>query len=93
MAVDNLTKVGNGIVAMAVNVHTVRAQIEALVHLWTSGAGDGVISLPAAATLGNANITKEQALAAAQFAVAFLDFLDTELLLFVQSPFCHLCPG
>ena len=75
MAIDNLTKFGKGVILMGSNAHIVRSHIEALYHLWEHGAGNSVLALPPGGQLEAANISKEDALRAAEFSVAFITLL------------------
>ena len=72
---DTLTKFGKGLISLGSNAHRMRAQIEAQVHLYNDGVGTVIGALPAAGQLGSANIDKELAIGAAQFAVAFTNLL------------------
>lgn len=74
---DTVTKYGKGLVSMGANAHLMRAQIEALVHLYTDGVGTVVAALPDGSQLGSANIDKEMAVRAAELAVAYINLLST----------------
>jgi len=74
---DTVTKFGKGLVSMGANAHLMRAQIEALVHLYTDGVGTVVDALPAGSQLGSANIDKEMAQRAAELAVAYVSLLNS----------------
>lgn len=72
---DTTTKFGKGLIQLGANAHVMRAQIESLVHLWNDGVGTVVAALPTGAQLGSANIDKENAMGAAEFAVAFITLM------------------
>lgn len=72
---DTTTKFGKGLIQLGTNAHLMRAQIEAMVHMWDHGVGTVVAALPAGTQLGSANIDKENAMGAALLAVAIIGLM------------------